>query len=118
MSNKLTRMAKEILLIEDDLPYRLDYNQKQRPTVDDFELHTFEQTWESTALGFGGMGGQSITSAQTYVFVPMTCDDNCFVYFAGRYAYSVPYSRLFMEDVAACNVASVAGSRKYFTRKQ
>lgn len=54
MSNKLVTMAREILEIEGDLPFRLDYNVKHRPTLNDFEMYTFEQTWGSTALGFGG----------------------------------------------------------------
>ena len=57
MSNKLTEMAMDILAIEADLPYRFDYSNNSNPTLDDFELHTFEQTWGSTALGFGGVGG-------------------------------------------------------------
>lgn len=113
MSNKLTQIAKEILLIEADLSYRLDYSENPRPTIDDFEMYTFEQTWGSTALGFGGIGGQAITSARTYVFVPMNCDQKCHVYFAGRYAYSAKYSRTFMEDVSKMNMASVPMSSKY-----
>ena len=44
MSNKLTNMAREILSIEADLPYRFNYKESEHPTVDDFELYTFEQT--------------------------------------------------------------------------
>ena len=72
-SNKLVRMAREILAIEADMPYRLEYTE-ERPTIDDFELYTFNQTWDSVALGFSGIGGQAITQARTYVFVPMTCN--------------------------------------------
>lgn len=113
MSNKLTRMAREILAIEADLPYRFDYSDNSNPTLDDFELHTFEQTWGSTALGFGGVGGQAITSAITYVFIPISINQKCFVYFAGRFAYAVDYSEKFMKDVLDCDMASVAESRKY-----
>lgn len=113
MSNKLTKMAREILAIEADLPYRFDYSDKSNPTLDDFELHTFEQTWASTALGFGGIGGQAMTSARTYVFIPIGINQKCFVYFAGRFAYAVDYSDKFMKDVLGCNVASVYESGKY-----
>ena len=113
MSNKLTRMAREILAIEADLPYRFDYSDKSNPILDDFELHTFEQTWGSTALGFGGVGGQAITSAITYVFIPISINQKCFVYFAGRFAYAVDYSEKFMKDVLDCDMASVAESGKY-----
>ena len=113
MSNKLTRMAREILAIEEDLPYRFDYSDNSNPTLNDFELHTFEQTWGSTALGFGGVGGQMMTSATTYVFIPMSVNQKCFVYFAGRFAYAVDYNEKFMKDVLNCNVASVTKSGKY-----
>ena len=113
MSNKLTEMARELLTIEADLPFRFKYKEKPYPTVDDFELYTFEQTWGSTALGFSGMGGQMITSARTYVFIPISCDQKCFVYFAGKFAYEVDYSEKFMEDVLAGNMAAVYESGKY-----
>ena len=113
MSNKLTQMAREILSIEADLPYRLDYNEDPRPTVDDFELYTFEQIWGSTALGFGGIGGAAMTSARTYVLVPIYGKQKCFVYFAGRFAYKANYSEIFMEDVLKGSMESVARSGKY-----
>ena len=113
MSNKLTEMAREMLAIEADLPFRFSYKEKQQPTVDDFEVHIFEQVWGSTALGFGGMGGQAITTARTYVFVPVTCDQKCFVYFAGKFAYAVDYSEKFMKDVYDENMVAVYESDKY-----
>lgn len=113
MSNKLIQIAREILAIEADLPYRLDYTETPRPDLDDFELYTFEQVWGSTALGFGGIGGQAITSARTYVFVPQSCNQKCFVYFAGKFAYAVKYSRTFMDDVKSGAMASVATAGKY-----
>ena len=113
MSNNLTEMAREILAIEADLPYRFDYSDNSHPTVNDFELHTFEQTWGSTALGFGGIGGQAMTSARTYVFIPMSINQKCFVYFAGRFAYAVDYSEKFMKDVLGGNMAAVYESGKY-----
>ena len=113
MSNKLIEMAADILAIEADLPYRFDYSNNSYPTLDDFVLHTFEQTWGSTALGFGGVGGQMMTSATTYVFIPMGVNQKCLVYFAGRFAYAVDYSEKFMKDVLGCNVASVYESGKY-----
>lgn len=113
MSNKLTQIAREILAIEADLPFRLKYDAKERATVDDFEMYTFEQVWGSTALGFGGVGGQTMTSARTYVFIPVQVDQKCFVYFAGRFAYAADYSKEFMQDVFSGNMPSVALSGKY-----
>ena len=45
MSNQIVKTAKELLLIEADLPHRFSYNGKQRPTVDDFQMYVFEQSW-------------------------------------------------------------------------
>lgn len=108
-----TQMTREILAIVNDLPHRFNCNQKPYPTLDDFGLYLFEQVWGSTALGFEGIGGQAITSARTYVFVPTSCDERCFVYFGGRFAYAAPYSDVFMADVAAGRMAPVAMSGKY-----
>ena len=45
-SNQLVSMAREILAIEADLPYRLDYAD-ERPTIDDFELNLLEENIEA-----------------------------------------------------------------------
>lgn len=111
-SNQLVNMVREILDIEADLPYRFDYTE-EHPKIDDFELYTFNQTWGSTALGFGGIGGQAITSARTYVFIPMTCNQRCFVYFAGKFAYSADYCKVLVEDIRNQNMASCHAAGKY-----
>lgn len=113
MSNKLTEMARDILSIEADLPFRFNYREKQRVSVDDFELHTFEQVWGSTALGFGGIGGQAMTSARTYVFVPVTCNQKCIVYFNGRFAYMADYCKELVEDIRQQSMESVSRAGKY-----
>lgn len=106
----LTHTAMELLCIDEDIRFRF----KNRNTrISDFEMISFNQTWGSTALGFGGIGGQAMTSARTYVFVPVTCEEDCLVYFAGKFAYSVPYSQEFVEDVKGENVAGKYESSKY-----
>lgn len=111
-SNKLTQMARELLNIEADLPFRFDYS-TERPTIDDFELHTFNQTWGSTALGFGGFGGQAITEARTYVFVPINCNQQCFVYFGSRFAYRVDWCEALRDDIYNQQVEPVNRAGKY-----
>lgn len=116
MSNKLTDTALDLLMIEKDLLYRIDYSKEDkhfRISVDDFDMFIFPQTWGSTALGFGGIGGQAMTTANTYVFIPVTCHQNCFVYFDGRFAYQVPLSESFMDDVKNHSMKSVNQSRLY-----
>lgn len=118
--SKITTMAKQLLMINDDLPFRLyDYEDyKLNIHVDHFEIETFVQMWGSTALGFSGIGGQSMTSENTYVLIPI--DGNvkfCYVYFGGRFAYHCPYSEVLCEDIKRQNVASVAQSGKYFKKR-
>jgi hypothetical protein len=59
----------------------------------------FPQTWSSTALGFGGIGGQAITSA--YVCIIESNLVGCFaVYFGGRLAYVINRpNEKFIEDI-------------------
>ena len=116
MSNKFTDTALNLLMIEKDILSRIDYSKENkhfRVSVDDFAMNIFEQTWGSTALGFGGIGGSAMTTANTYVFIPVACHQNCFVYFDGRFAYQVPYSESFMEDVKNHSMKSVNQSRLY-----
>lgn len=113
MSNKITKMARSLLYIEEDLAQRLDYSTGEHPTVNDFEIIIFEQTWGDTSLGFGGIGGQAITMAPTYVFIPNGVNQNYFVYFGARFAYDVPYSSVLWNDIRCHNMASVMRSGKY-----
>lgn len=117
MSNKLIQIAREILSIEADLPSRFEYKDKPYPTVNDFEMYTFEQIWGSTALGFSGAGGQAMTSARTYVFIPVDCDQKCFVYFAGRFAYTADYCEALKRDIQACNMEPVYNAGKYLSKQ-
>lgn len=56
----------------------------RRPQERDVEVHQFPQVWGDTSLGFGGMAGQSVTTADTTVII---AGDHAAVYFAGRFAY-------------------------------
>jgi len=71
--------------------------QKGRPSLYDIDVIQFPQTWGSTALGFGGMGGAAMTKAYTTVII---CRDNAAVFFAGRHCYSVDgINDAFKEDL-------------------
>lgn len=79
---------------------------------DEGDLYMFDQTWGSTALGFGGIGGQAMTTATTYVFVPKDLNRG-YVYFGGRYAYDCPINNRFREDLRNHRMASVQESGRY-----
>lgn len=111
MPNKLTKLAREILAVESDLPFRIDWK-REEATVDDYEFRIFPQTWGSTALGFGGIGGQAITTANTIVCIPL-CNQKCHVYFGGQYAYSAEPGEKFMDDVLHERMEPVYRAGKY-----
>lgn len=61
-------------------------------------LAMFPQTWSSTALGFGGLGGAAMTTAYTIV-LESNYGLGCCVYFQGKFAYRIdkPNDRFFQD---------------------
>lgn len=65
----------------------------------EFEVTVFLQTWGSTSLGFGGIGGQAMTSAYTTVIWEETSGIYG-VFFDKRLAYVIKNPNdLFMVDM-------------------
>lgn len=90
---------------------------RRRPTNRDFGVYAmFPQTWGSTALGHGGMGGASMTRAYTVV---LECyhTGEFLVYFGGQYCYTVSLRskniNQFVEDCKNHCLASKRQSEKY-----
>lgn len=73
----------------------------------------FLQTWGSTSLGFGGIGGQAITTAYVIVLESEFTGEFC-VYFGGRFAYKVskPNEQFFL-DINNHRMADVSNVKKY-----
>lgn len=105
---ELTRIAMDILNISQHMK-KVYYNDVD---YDDGDLYVFDQTWASTALGFGGMGGSAMTTATTYVFVPRRLN-TAYVYFDGRFAYECGINDRFREDIRNHRMASVMESGRY-----
>jgi hypothetical protein len=83
----------------------------------DFWVHSmFPQSWGSTALGHGGMGGASMTTAYTIVLECPTTQE-FLVYFGGQMCYKVDRRsknlEVFRKDIAEHNLASKRDSGKY-----
>jgi len=107
-----------LLSIKQDFEYQIrnqfsELLHKERVPVEP-TLIVFSQTWGSTALGFGGIGGQAMTSAYTTVI----WDDyyNVWaVYFGERMAYIIKDpNNLFKENAfMSRNMESVSGRGKY-----
>ena len=109
----LVGVAREVLAIHEEFGYHLKSSDSR---ISDFEMETFTQIWGSTTGGFGGIGGCAMTTQRTYVFIPMGVDENCQVYFGDRYAYSVPYSSKFIDDVKKHQVEGRGYQGKYMKK--
>ena len=102
----LLSTAKDLISIYQDIQHRIS------PGIS-LTLYDFDQTWASTALGFGGVGGSMMTTARTYVLIPYSAQDRAFVYFGGRFAYRTPINDRFREDLKNHRMASIAESGRY-----
>lgn len=79
----------------------------------DFRLYMFPQTWDDTSLGFGGIGGQAITTAYTTVIIESN-NNYCGVFFNERLAYVIKNpNSMFWEDIQKHKMSDVAHSGKY-----
>ena len=90
---------------------------RRRPTTRDFGVYAmFPQTWGSTALGHGGMGGAAMTTAYTIVIECYNTQE-WLVYFGGMFCYKVsmssPNRLTFVEDCANHSLVSKRKSGKY-----
>lgn len=84
----------------------------------EFDIYSFPQTWGSTVLGFGGIGGQAMASALTTVIFDETYYMAA-VYFNGGFAYLIKNpNREFNDDLAKHNMAPVSGAGKYERRDE
>jgi hypothetical protein len=73
---------------------------KEQKLYDDIDVYVFPQTWGSTALGYGGIGGSIMTTASTIVLHSI-CENIFKVYFGGGLlAYQIKDPNpLFAEDL-------------------
>lgn len=98
--------------------YKTDPNarvkkKKQHTEYDMKVFAMFPQTWSSTALGFGGIGGQSITDAYTVVIKSTSGYGYC-VYFGGQFAYRIdrPNDKFYI-DIEKMRMAAVKDHHGY-----
>lgn len=91
----------------------------RRPHAGEIEVYSFPQEWSSTALGFGGIGGQAFTTATTVV---VACRDEACVYFGGSFAYKIAgwrRSEAFSRDLAGHAMADqMKAHSRYGSKKE
>ena len=79
-----------------------DHNISQSNIMD---IIAFTQTWGSTALGFGGWGGSTMTTALTTVFIvsekvsELNYETYGYVFFNNGFAYKIKADEKMMESV-------------------
>jgi hypothetical protein len=85
--------------------------QVRRPYESEIEVTSFTQSWASTALGFGGIGGAAITPAQTTV---VTHGVSHAVYFGRRLAYvATNPAKKFYTDLMSHNMVAQSDAAQY-----
>lgn len=92
-----------------------EYTKSKYPP--EFELYMFPQVWGDTSLGFGGIGGQAMTSAYTTVVI-----DNyagwCGVFFEEGLAYTILNpNQLFYEDLHNGQMECISKQGKYIRKE-
>lgn len=93
-----------------------DLSEQESKYYPDFEMTMFKQTWGSTALGFGGIGGQAMTSAYTTVVIE-NYSGWCGVFFGERLAYKIKNpNQKFYECIRNGHMVEV-GKHSIYTRK-
>ena len=86
---------------------------QRRPDLSrDIQVVHFPQSWGSTALGFGGMGGAAITSA--YTTIVMMNHLYAAVFFGGEHAYSVKMDSTFRDDMHLQRMPDVSMAHKKY----
>jgi hypothetical protein len=104
--NKLSQDEKKRLYAEERQtgvamgPADCSVEKSRKHTFYDLTVYNmFPQTWSSTALGFGGIGGQAITSAYVCI-IESNLVGGYAVYFGGRLAYVIDRpNEKFIEDI-------------------
>ncbi len=76
----------------------------------------FPQTWSSTALGFGGIGGQAFTSAYVCI-IESNLVGGYAVYFGSRLAYVINRpNEKFIEDISRHRMVDANLGKKTYER--
>lgn len=77
-------------------------------------VNMFTQTWGSTALGFGGVGGAAMTTAYT-IILSSHLNGEYLVYFGGLFAYKITRpTDAFYEDIRKGCMTAVSGAKKRY----
>lgn len=103
MTTNISELIENLKTVDERLGHRGDI----------LSIETFSQTWGSTALGFGGWGGQAITTANTTVI--RLGNGQWPVFFGGKLAYVVENpTKEFHEDLLNRRMADCQTAAKRY----
>lgn len=86
---------------------------KETKYMPEFSMWMFPQTWGSTAFGFGGVGGQAMTTAYTTV-VHEAVSNYAGVFFGNSLAYTIhDPNQEFWNDVSRGDMEPQSKKGKY-----
>lgn len=120
----IREIAIDLLTIERDFYLRLPKEimakvREQKLYITKFQMKTFEQEWSDTSGGFQSGGGRAMTTERTYVFISGHAPESvCIVFFGSRFAYAVPYSRKFLEDVKNRTIHGMSRWQEYLDNEE
>jgi hypothetical protein len=75
----------------------------RRPSADAVDVILFPQTWGSTALGYGGVGGAAMSEA--YTIIVSTGGEACVYFGGGALAYRVDFTKMSVKERRAWEAA-------------
>lgn len=103
MTTNISELIENLKAVDEKLGNRRDI----------LEIEVFSQTWGSTALGFGGWGGQAMTTANTTVI--RLGDGRWHVFFGSKLAYVVENpAKEFHEDLLNRRMADCQTAAKRY----
>lgn len=103
MTTNISELIECLKAIDEKLGHRGDI----------LDIQTFSQAWSSTALGFGGWGGQAITAANTTVI--RLGNGQWHVFFGSKLAYVVENpTKEFHEDLLNKRMADCQTAAKRY----
>ena len=111
------KLNKEQLKTANFAPADCYIEKSRKHSLDDLTVATmFPQTWSSTALGFGGIGGQAFTSAYVCV-IESNLIGQFAVYFGGSLAYVIENpNNVFFAHIAEKKMVDSKDGKKTYER--
>lgn len=89
-----------------------DNPKQRRPRENEIDVYSFPQSFSSTSLGFGGVGGQAFTQAQVTVVI---CGVSAVTYVNGRLCHKInKFNVRFWTDLQQHSISDKIQGKKHY----